>query len=86
MIYATGGYAWADIDLKARGATNFDVSESFSGYQVGGGAEFRFNPDWSLRFDYTYTDLEDATITAGGVTNNFDPDIHLVRAGLTYRF
>ena len=86
LLYATGGYAWADTDLVARGATNFTVSENLSGYQLGGGAEFRFAPQWALRLDYVYTDLEDENITAGGTTNNFDPDFHLARAGLTLRF
>ena len=86
LVYATGGYAWADIDLSARGATAFNISENFSGYQLGGGAEFRFAPSWALRFDYVFTDLEDENITAGGVSNNFDPDFHLIRTGLTLRY
>ena len=86
LIYATGGYAWADMDIRASGANSFNISDNLSGYQVGGGAEFRFSPQWSLRFDYIYTDLEDVTISSGGVTNNFDPDFHLIRTGLTMRF
>ena len=86
LVYATGGYAWADMDFQSRGATIYDVSENLSGYQVGGGAEFHIAPSWALRLDYIYTDLEDENITAGGVTHNFDPDFHLARAGLTLRF
>jgi len=86
LLYATGGYAWTDLDLRATGATPFKTSEQLSGYQVGGGAEYRFASQWALRLDYTYTDIEDETITANGVSNNFDPDFHLARAGLTLRF
>ena len=86
LIYATGGYAWADMNLSTSGATAFKTSENMSGYQVGGGAELRFAPSWALRFDYVYTDLDEENITAGGVVNNFDPDFHLARAGLTLRF
>lgn len=86
LVYATGGYAWADLDITAQGTNQFNLSENFSGYQVGGGAELRFAPSWALRLDYVYTDLEDESLTAGGVTNSFDPELHLVRAGLTLRF
>jgi outer membrane immunogenic protein len=83
LVYATGGFAWGDFDIKANGITQ---SDWISGYQIGAGTELNVSGPWTLRLEYLYTDLDSQTFTNGGATDTFDPDFHTVRAGLSYKF
>ncbi|MGQ0673891.1 MAG: outer membrane protein [Hyphomicrobium sp.] len=78
MLFGTAGFAYADIDFSGRGDT---VSETLTGYQVGGGTELKFSDPWSLKLEYVYTDLDPETVDLGGVGHTFEPDFHTVRAG-----
>ena len=83
LVYATGGYAWADMDFKANTITQ---SDWIGGYQVGAGAELNVSGPWTLRLEYLYTDLDSQTLTHGNVTNSYEPDFHTVRAGVSFKF
>lgn len=88
LIYATGGYAWADVDSRFIGGGPFGISESdvLDGYSIGGGIEYALNNNWSTKLEYQYVDLEDRKLGIGGQSTKIDPDFHSVRAGLNYRF
>lgn len=83
LAYGTAGFAFADLDLKANGNTQ---SETFVGYQVGGGTELKFSEPWSLRLEYMYTDLDSEPLDHNGIANTYEPDFHTVRAGMAYKF
>jgi outer membrane immunogenic protein len=85
MLYATGGLAWAGVDLTSVGSP-IRTSEFLRGWQLGTGVEWKFAPNWTLRTEYIYTDLGDRTFGVGGQTNQFDLNFHTVRAGLTFKF
>ena len=82
-VYGMAGVAWADMAFKANG---FDRNQNFAGFQVGAGAEYKFNPNWSLRMDYLVTGLGGERRDFPGVSHHIDPDFHMVRAGLSLRF
>lgn len=82
-LYGMAGLAWADYDLKA---STIERNQTFFGYQVGVGGEWRFSQNWSLRLDYLFTDLQATTKDYPGFDNKYDPDFHTIRAGLTLRF
>ena len=88
LIYATGGYAWADVESRFAGTGPFAISESdiLNGYTIGGGIEYALNNNWSTKLEYQYVDLEDRRLGIGGQSTKIDPDFHSVRAGLNYRF
>lgn len=94
LLYVTGGLAFADVAYSASGASSNTTTFSMSsdkietGYTVGGGLEWAFAPDWSLKSEYLYVDLGDETLTspAGTFTSNTDLDFHTVRVGLNYHF
>jgi outer membrane immunogenic protein len=79
LVYATGGGAWASYDLNNGGKESVD----FSGYQVGGGTELMLSPHWTVKLEYLFTDLGSED---GSGLGTFDPDLHTVRAGLSFRF
>ena len=83
LVYATGGFAWADLDITANNITQTDY---FGGYQVGAGTELNVAGPWTLRLEYLYTDLDSQSLTHGNVTNTYDPDSHLVRGGVGFKF
>lgn len=87
LLFAAIGAAWADIDLPVTGPGGGGGSETFSGFQYGGGAELDLGGSWTARLDYLYTDLDSETITySGGNTVTYDPDVHQLRAGLLLKF
>lgn len=98
LVYATGGYAYADIDTTANvslsvnnGApitlANAGISEGTGGWTVGGGLEALVGYNMSTRLEYRFTDLKDQTINLGdGASVSASHEFHAVRAGLSYHF
>jgi outer membrane immunogenic protein len=86
MLFVTAGGAWADIDLPVSGKGGGSGSGSFYGWSVGGGAEVAFNPNWSARFDYQFTDFNSDTVSYPGGDVKYDPDVNTYRGSLIYRF
>lgn len=84
LIYATGGLAWADLDVTVGGLSA--GSDVHYGYQIGAGAEMKMSSNVSLRLEYLYTDLENALVGGPGPTAVVEPDYHTVRAGVAFKF
>jgi outer membrane immunogenic protein len=92
LLYATGGFAFGGVD------THIDASNGASfvslrndgvrtGYAVGGGVEWAFAPNWSLRSEYLYVNFGDQDFASpNGYTAHTETDFHTVRTGLNYRF
>ena len=111
LVYFTGGGAWGKIDYAASAANEPSnppsdryiaasaFSKTASGYVVGGGLEYAFWNNWSVRADYLFYHLSTrAAVTAVDSTGNFPPsflsgfrwngdtNINSVRAGVSYKF
>ncbi|MBL8564269.1 MAG: porin family protein [Hyphomicrobiaceae bacterium] len=93
MFYVTAGVAWADMDfaLAAADGTFAAGSNTLVGYALGGGVEWALSPNWSVKAEYLYIDLENSRIAGfdgGGtpITADFDNAFHTMRVGLNYRF
>jgi len=93
LLYATGGYAWADTKLSFGSPGVFSVSDSqvHSGWTVGAGAEWMFAPQWSLKGEYLYKSFgsENYTFNVLGVSATAASgsyDIHSVQVGVNYHF
>ncbi len=86
LIFATAGGAWANFDLPVTGPGGSGGSGSSWGWSVGGGAEVAFNPNWSARFDYQFTDFDPINETYPGGKLKYDPDVNVYRGSLIYRF
>ena len=83
MLYAKGGYAWADT----RFTNGFAGNNGRDGYTVGGGLEYMFAPSWSAKVEYQYYDFRNMNLTfpliAAGSYRNEE---HTIKVGLNYRF
>ena len=93
LLYAKGGYAFADKSLGVTVAglpTTFATTgNSKSGWTVGGGLEYMFAPNWSVKGEYQYYNFGSTTFTTGPVGlvgNRFRDDEHTVKVGVNYRF
>ncbi|MDB5485400.1 MAG: InterPro [Tardiphaga sp.] len=84
MLYAKGGYAWADTAFT----NGFTGSMGRNGYTVGGGLEYLFTQNWSGKIEYQYYDLGNGAFTSptGVAFGNGRNEEHTIKAGLNYRF
>lgn len=87
LLYVTGGWAFADLNQSviAPGAT-LTSDDWETGYTLGGGIEWAFAPNWSLKSEYLYVDLGDQTLSSPAGTYTTETDFHTARVGLNYRF
>ena len=104
MVYATGGLAYGDVSNRATffnavspGQVDYVGSKSDVkvGYTVGGGVEYAFTNNLSLKAEYLYYDLGKQNVAVNQINNALLPGSyvsrmentgHIVRAGLNYRF
>ncbi len=108
LLYGTGGLALTDLSatnsftdggiaplMPAVG--NWTASKTQAGWTAGGGVEWAFAKNWSLKAEYLYVHFD--AITASGVvkdSNGFgygsaiststDLSAHIARGGINYRF
>jgi outer membrane immunogenic protein len=88
LPYITGGVAFGGVRgayavTTPAGAFTATGSDTNFGWTLGGGLEYAFTPNLSLKAEYLYVDLGDVTPTP---LHNVDVTSHVVRAGLNFRF
>lgn len=102
LVYATGGLAYGDtrytVTATVPGAAAvMSRNDTRVGWTVGGGVEYAFTQNWSVKAEYLYTQYEQKRISApfvttGGVvtavTASTVPTLsnHSARVGVNYRF
>jgi outer membrane immunogenic protein len=93
LVYGTGGIAIGDISSTFRNATGGSDSADHTkaGYTVGGGVEYAFLGNLSVRAEYRFTDFGSVTdslvnSTAGTVTVSHKQTDSRVMLGFSYRF
>lgn len=103
LVYATGGLAYGDVSISGSTIDNFvpafgyagSRSETRTGWTLGGGVEWGFTQNVSVKLEYLYYDLGTVDLTlspttlgaAGTVlTQRHDIDGHIIRAGVNFRF
>jgi outer membrane immunogenic protein len=95
LFYLKGGLALANIENRA-GAINAGVVDAADltelddtrlGWTLGGGVEYAFHPNWSMKFEYMYMDFgDDNSTNIDGDGFNHDNDLHSIKVGVNYRF
>ena len=90
LFYAKGGWAFLDADVTFRTPVWSVNHNGLDGWTVGGGIEYAWTPNWSVKGEYLHFDF--SKITADGVfgvnTWGFDHDLFVnsVKVGLNYHF
>jgi len=106
LFYVTGGVAFADVTLKTdiseqvAGVVNCGIcrtgsaeqSDTLTGWTLGAGAEWAWDPNWSIKFEYLYEDFGSIStdVDSGYNTDSFhtsaDVNANVVRIGINYGF
>jgi outer membrane immunogenic protein len=107
LVYATGGLAVGHTNtgtsavapadsppVESEPTTNITLSNIWGGWTAGGGVEWLFAPQWSVKAEYLYVDLgthiNTLTYTYGAnsstLTSTFHDTSNVVRAGVNYHF
>jgi outer membrane immunogenic protein len=105
LLYVTGGATWLSGDLRAScsaasfatggwctAAHNELQTDTRIGWTIGGGAEWRFAPQWIARAEYRYSDYGKNTYSfftttpVDSFTASIETRTHTVYAGLSYLF
>lgn len=87
LPFVTAGVAYGRLyaDFTACAPVQFCIEETRTGWTAGGGFEWAFAPNWSLKVEYLYIDLgqfEVVTTDDLGMVGRFS----VVRAGLNWHF
>jgi outer membrane immunogenic protein len=89
LVYGTGGFAYAGVQQSA--LMNGSVTLQ-PGWTAGGGVEWKFMPNWSVKAEYLYTEVSS---NGGGISNGFLVPVvkgpsqtpwSTFRGGLNYHF
>jgi outer membrane immunogenic protein len=98
LLYATGGFAYGQVDTNSNIAGATRQQNNDLGWVVGAGVEGAFGGGWSLRLEYLYLDLSNvsgqfttAVVAPGGtatLVQSFNSRVtdNIVRIGVNYKF
>jgi outer membrane immunogenic protein len=90
LIYGTGGLGYGTVDIRTvdSGGDVFGTKKTKAGWTVGAGAEYAFNPHWTVKAEYKYFDLSRSSdyVVDGGQLVTAKPRIHTAVIGLNYKF
>jgi outer membrane immunogenic protein len=93
LVYGKAGGAWTNdtYNLTTAGLS-FTANETRWGWVLGAGVEYAFADAWSWKLEYDYLGLGTRGVRFADSTGFFNVDtnireqIHLVKAGINYRF
>lgn len=107
LFYATGGLAVANVkssfsftDTFSNATESASISQTRTGWTVGGGGEYALMNGWSVKAEYLYVDLGRESTTSTNLisdngtiprptnvfTHSVDLRSNIVRVGLNYKF
>lgn len=87
LPYITGGAAYGSVRTSLTGIGT--ASTTRIGWTAGGGLEYAFLNNWTMKAEYLYVDLGTATCDAactGGTPADVTFQSHLVRGGVNFKF
>jgi high affinity Mn2+ porin len=89
LTYVTGGLAWSESHYFRQDVAGGDEerrSKVRPGWAAGGGVEYAFQRDWSVRLEYLYTRIGSADVVfSNGATYGSNFDLQSLRLGLNWR-
>lgn len=92
LVFATAGVAGGEVSPSANGISPVQSTSKMAwGYTVGAGVEYALcdhrGGAWTAKLEYLYADLGDNQyVNSGSELDNIRTQIHVVRAGLNFKF
>ena len=89
LVYAKGGFGFFNGDATVRdpSARNFTTkTQSFTGWTLGAGVEYKITPNWSVKAEYLHFDLGDQEVRFRNSLARWDNTVTVdtVKVGLNY--
>jgi outer membrane immunogenic protein len=81
LLYATAGLAYGNGKVEIGGLSE---TQTHVGWTAGAGIEIGFTPNWSVKAEYLYIDLNDRGYVLTGISNGIQSN--MLRFGVNYRF
>jgi outer membrane immunogenic protein len=97
LVYAKGGGAWArvkhvegDLDLPGPALDpnfSYSVSKTAHGWAAGGGLEWAWTNNWTIKGEYLFLQFDDFTARDAGARGyKIENEVHTAKIGLNYKF
>jgi outer membrane immunogenic protein len=97
LVYGTGGVAFAHFSdawgPTSVGANTFSNSETRTGWVAGGGVEYMFARNWTVKVEGLYADFGSTDVTvlnpgglSGAYTSRFQHTVTTARAGVNWKW
>ncbi|MGQ7792402.1 outer membrane protein [Faunimonas sp. B44] len=91
LVYGTAGVALAMVDYRTTVTVPAPTevmrnNDAKWGYVLGGGVEYAFNENLSMKGEYQYIDISIDPLRSATYVTVPTPGYHTVRVGLNYRF
>jgi opacity protein-like surface antigen len=88
LIYGTGGFAYAGVQQTALMNSSVNLQP---GWTAGGGVEWKFMPNWSVKAEYLYAEVSENSGLSNGllvpvVKTTSQTPWNTIRGGLNYHF
>jgi outer membrane immunogenic protein len=89
LVYAKGGFGFFNGDATVKDSVAPDMSskpQSFTGWTLGGGVEYKVSPTWSIKAEYLHFDLGDQQVhfVNSGLRWDNSVTIDTLKAGVNY--
>lgn len=88
LFYGTGGVEWLSLEYSRPNFDSLTITKTLTGWTAGGGVEYMFSPNWSVRAEYRYArfDSEGFPFTTGSQRTLRVLETDTIRAGVSYHF
>ena len=86
LPYFTGGVALGEVQANLTGFPA--ATETRTGWTIGGGMEYAFITNWTMKLEYLYVDLGSMQCPAAscGTVTDVSYKTNILRGGLNYKF
>ncbi|MDB5595227.1 MAG: outer membrane protein Omp31 precursor [Hyphomicrobiales bacterium] len=100
LFFVTGGWAYGRVksslnaEANVLGGFSLSTSDNLNGWALGAGVEYALTNNISIKTEYLYVDLGNSTLysrdyrpnLAASAKLDVETKLHVVRAGVNYRF
>jgi outer membrane immunogenic protein len=88
LVYVKGGGVWVREEYPTAPGTPFAFTAQHrrDGWTIGGGVEYAFLPNWSIKAEYNYLDLGTDRLDFNGAIEDITQEAHIAKVGINYRF
>ncbi|MDQ0509669.1 outer membrane protein [Ancylobacter amanitiformis] len=83
LLYGTAGLAYGGGTYELAYLSN---DQTHTGWTIGAGGEYAITPNWSVKAEYLYVDLNKQTYTSVVGPVDVGATANIVRAGVNYHF